>query len=197
MRIVTMGVLLGVVCATLGPATLTGAAQTTCLKRPGATLLSNSQVRVYETDPPSSEDGTLTRLWACRVGSAKRESLVDAFYNPLNGEQSYSSVRLAGVRVAFVVSLVSPDEQTTTHKVLRADMRSGRVDRATVTKRVRLVTSRVGGVAWIESGAVRSLERSGARTLDAGPVEASSLKRAGRCSVSWVRGGQRRTARLS
>ncbi len=192
-----MGVVLSVVCATLGPATLTGAAQTTCLKRPGATLVSNSKVRVYETEPPSSEDGTLTRLWACRVGSAKRESLIDAFYSPLDGEQSYSSVRLAGVRVAFVVSLVSPDEQTTKHDVLRVDMRSGRVDRATVTKRVGLVTSGVGGVAWIEAGAVRSVERLGARTLDAGPVKASSLKRAGRWSVSWVRGGQRHTARLS
>ena len=197
MRIVTMGGVLGVVGVTLGPATLTGAAQTTCLKRPGDTLLSNSQVRVYETDPPSSEDGTLTRLWACRVGSEKRDSLVDAFYDPLNGEQSYSSVRLAGVRVAFVVSSVSPDEQTTTHDVLRVDMRSGRTDRAIVTRRVGLVTSGVGGVAWIESGAVRSLERAGARTLDAGPVKAGSLKRAGRRSVSWVRGNQRRTARLS
>lgn len=191
-----MGVVLSVVCATLGPATLTGAAQTTCLKRPGATLVSNSKVRVYETELPSSEDGTLTRLWACRVGSAKRDWLTDAYYNPHDGEQSYSSIRLAGLRVAFVVSLESPDEQTTTHHVLRVDMRSGRVDRATVTKRVRLVTSRVGGVAWIESGAVRSLKRSGARTLDAGPVKAGSLKRAGRRSVSWVRGGQRRTARL-
>lgn len=197
MRIVTMGVVLGVAGATLGPATLTGAAQTTCLKRPGATLLANSQVRVYETEPPSSEDGTQTRLWACRMGSAKRESLIDAFYNPLDGEQSYSSVRLAGVRVAFVVSLVSPDEQTTTHNVLRVDVRSGRVDRATVTKRVGLVTSGVGGVAWIESGAVRSLKRSGARTLDAGPVKAGSLKRAGRRSVSWLRRGQRRAARVS
>jgi|GEM_PF-3611185 len=68
MRIVTVGVLLGVACAALGPATPAGAAQTTCLMRSGTTLLSNSQVRVYETDPESSEDGTLTRLWACRAG---------------------------------------------------------------------------------------------------------------------------------
>gem|GEM_PF-6333602 len=127
----------------------------------------------------------------------KREPLIDAFYNPLSGEQSYSSVRLAGVRVAFLVSLISPDEQTTTYDVLRVDIGSRRVDRTTVTKRVGLVMSGAGGVAWIESGAVRSLGRSGARTLDGGPVKAGSLKRAGRSSVSWVRGGQRRTARLS
>lgn len=197
MRIFTVGVMLSVVCATAGPAAPAGAARTTCLKRSGTTLLSNAQVRVYETEPDSSEDGTQTRLWACRVGSTRRESLIDAFYNPLAGEQSYSSVRLAGVRVAFVVSLTSPDEQVTTHDVLRVDMGSGRVDRTTVTRPVGLVTSGAGGVAWIESGAVRSLGRSGTRTLDAGPVEAGSLKRAGRSTVSWVRGGQRRTARVN
>lgn len=187
---------MGLMLATVGAAAPAGAMQTTCVKRTGTTLLSNSQVRVYETEPDASEEGTLTRLWACRVGSTKRESLIDAYESPFGGEQSYSSVRLAGPRVAFVVSWISPDQRPTTHDVLRLDMDTGQLDKATVPRRVRLVMSRAGGVAWIESGAVRALGRSGARTLDAGPVNAGSLKRAGRASVSWVRDGRRRTARV-
>ena len=80
--------------------------------------------------------------------------------------------------------------------MVRYDLGSDRLDRAAVTRRVTLVLSRAGGVAWVQSGAVRALATPGARTLDAGPVQRGSLKAAGRDSVSWVRDGRRRVARV-
>ena len=55
------------------------ATRPTCLKRPGTTLRSNALVRVYETVPDTSEEGTLSRLWACQVGPTRRVERVDAY----------------------------------------------------------------------------------------------------------------------
>ncbi len=176
------------------------ATRPTCLKRPGMTLRSNSLVRVYETVPDTSEEGTLSRLWACQVGSTRRVELVDAYENPFGEEQAYSSVRLAGRRVAFVLTSATYEGEILlkmTREVTRVDLARNRTDSATVAGPVRLVMSRSGGLAWIEAGAVRALAPPGSRTLDPGPVRPGSLKASGRSSVTWERDGERHSAAIS
>lgn len=176
------------------------AARLTCLKRPGTTLRSNSLVRVYETVPDTSEEGTLSRLWGCQVGSTRRVELVDAYENAFGDEQAYSSVRLAGRRVAFVLTSATYEDEILLklkREVTRVDLARDRTDSATVAGPVRLVMSRSGGVAWIEAGAVRALSPPGARTLDPGPVRSGSLKASGRSSVTWERDGERHSAAIN
>lgn len=185
----------------VGGAVAPGQAATrlTCLERPGETLRSNALVRVYETVPDTSEEGTLSRLWACQVGSMRRVELVDAYENPFGQEQAYSSVRLGGRRVAFVVTSATYEGEILLQmkrEVTRVDLTRDRVDSATVTRPVRLVMSRSGAVAWIEAGTVRALAPPGARTLDPGPVRSGSLRASGRSSVSWERGGERHSAAI-
>lgn len=195
MRAKVVGVVLVAGLEAVGGVAHAQAARPTCVKQPGDTLRSNAQVRVYETDPGENQGGTQSRLWACRVGSRERVLLADDYVN-YSDEQSYSSVRLAGRRVAFLLESTDLDIEATTWRVRRVDLGGGRPSTAMTERRVRLVMSGAGGVAWIESRAVRALGRSRARTLDAGPVKAGSLRPAGRSSVSWVRGGKRRTQRL-
>lgn len=176
------------------------ATRPTCLKQSGTTLRSNTLVRVYETEPDTSEDGTLSRLWACQAGSTHRVELADAYENPFGEEQAYSSVRLAGRRVAFVLTSASYEGEILlklTREVTRIDLARDHTDSATVAAPVRLVMSRSGGVAWIEAGAVRALTPPGARTLDPGPVRPGSLKASGRSSITWERDGERHSAAIS
>jgi len=151
------------------------------------TLRSNALVRVYETVPDTSEEGTLSRLWACHVGSTRRVELVDAYENAFGEEQAYSSVRLAGRRVAFVLTSATYEGEIRLklkREVRRVDLARDHTDSAPVAGPVRLVMSRSGGVAWIEAGSVRALAPPGARTLDPGratrdPSGAARSRRAG------------------
>lgn len=196
MRSKTTAALLGICLGGLAAAAPSQAAAATCVKQPGTTIASNAQARVYETEPFASEGGSLSSLWGCRAGSHSRVRLAEAYEDPFGNEGEYTSVRLAGRLVALVTTTVSADTGTS-HEIERMELGTKRRDTAFVTRPVGLVMTAAGGVAWIESGAVRALGGPGVVTLDAGPAKPGSLKRASRSSVSWVRGGTRRTARVS
>jgi len=131
------------------------------------------------------------------VDAVLYDQLAEDYEDPFGGSDTYSSIRLAGLRVAFVFTQISPDAGTT-REVDRVDLGGGGKVSAKVARPVTLVMSRAGGVAWIESGAVSALGAAGGRSiLDAGPVEPRSLRRAGRSGVSWLRDGTRHTAAVN
>jgi hypothetical protein len=194
------------------------ASASTCKRPRGASLIAASPTAVVW----SRQARGVRRVGVgCLRATGRRTVLAVGLDSALDGSVLERPIVLAGHYVGYV--MFNSFEARAEYVVRIADLRSGRirghtawpdnsVDSQSVAVR-GLVLNRSGGIAWVTwwdgyphaatqkpvpSSAVARLDTNGLAELDGGPaINPDSLALAtGGGSITWVDGGQRRTAPL-
>jgi len=177
------------------------------------TLKDNGTVRVYSV-PAEYYSGR--RVWACLHDGTGRTSLGYRSFD-ISSQDWVEPIRLQGSIVGWIHQTWG--RESASYRVRSKDLATGRVLNAAWGgsgshgcgrcwwgfEAFRLVMDRAGSIAWTARGsgeglsARRVLKADNGRgvVIDAGPrIDLGSLERRGR-TITWVRGGQIRSARFS
>ncbi len=171
-------------------------------------------MRVFEK--PGAGEYNATDLYGCLYSRGRRIKLDKAWDDDYTNSEAYDLVTVGGRFVAWRHERVDisckaacpPGYDTERRWIEVHDLRERKRRQldADVTGGVLVVTT-TGGAAWLERAAsatepalgeefdLRASDRDGARSLDSGRIDPTSVTARGRV-VYWVRNGQRRQAKL-